>query len=406
MSAGLRRGDPGYQRAVVSLVAAGLATFNAMYCTQALMPALTTDLDVDPAQAALTVSAATGLLAVTILPAAVLSERYGRTRVIVCSVLAAAVLGLLLPLAPSLAWLVAGRALQGVLLAGVPATAMAWLAEEVAEDHLASAMGQYVAGTTVGGLLGRLIPAGVLEFASWRWAIAAAMAAAMVSAVVTSLTLPRQRRFSPKRLTLATEAAAVLRHWRDPLLGALFVLPFLMMGAFVSLYNFIGYRLIDDFGLGEALAGSVFLLYLFGTVAAAYAGRLAGRLGRGRVLLGGAALAATALPLAAIPSLPVLIGATALFTTGFFATHAVASGWVGAAAGSDRGEASGMYLTCYYLGSSLLGYVSGLVFHAAGWGGLTAWITALLALGVAVATYLARRSTPAGPGPTTATVGA
>ena len=160
----------------MGLVAAGLATFNALYCTQALMPALTQDLRVDAAQASLTVSAATGLLALTILPASVLSERFGRTRLITTCALLATLLGLALPAAPSLPWLVAGRALQGILLAGVPATAMAWLAEEMDGRHLAPAMGQYVAGTTVGGLLGRLLPAGVLEFASWRWALGLSMA--------------------------------------------------------------------------------------------------------------------------------------------------------------------------------------------------------------------------------------
>lgn len=394
---GLAKGDPAYRRAVVGLVAAGLATFDAMYCTQALMPAIGADLRVDPAAAALTVSAATGLLAVTILPASVLSERFGRTRVIVVSALAAAVVGLLLPLAPSLPWLVAGRGLQGTLLAGVPATAMAWLAEEVDPSHLAPAMGQYVAGTTVGGLLGRLIPAGVLEFASWRWAILAAMTFALASGLVTALTLPRQRRFHPKRLTIASESAAVLRHWRDPALAGLFVLPFLLMGAFVSLYNYLGYRLIGEFGLGQAAAGSVFLLYLCGTFASAYAGRLAARIGRGRVLLGGATLAALALPLAATSSLGAVLLATAAFTTGFFTTHSVASGWVGALAVRDRAEASGMYLSCYYLGSSVLGYASGHAFHALGWGGLIAWLTVLGLLGLAVAAYVVRRPGPQPP---------
>lgn len=389
---GLRKGDPAYRRAVVSLVAAGLATFNAMYCTQALMPALSDDLHANPAQTALTVSAATGALAFAILPVSVLSERFGRSRVIVVSALSAALLGLALPWVPSLPWLVAGRAVQGLLLAGVPATAMAWLAEEVDPAHLAPAMGQYVAGTTVGGLLGRLIPSGVLEFASWRWALGVSMVFAVTCSILTAAVLPPQRRFVPKPLTIASETAAVLRHWRNPRLAGLFVLPFLLMGTFVSLYNFLGYRLIGDFGLGQALAGSVFLLYLFGTVASATAGRLAARIGRGRVLVGGAVLALVALPVTAVGSLPLVVAATALFTTGFFAVHSVASGWVGALATRDRAEASGTYLGCYYLGSSILGYTSGVVYHLAGWTGLICWLVGLLVAGVGVAGYVARGS--------------
>ena len=53
-----------------------------------------------------------------------------------------------------------------------------------------------------------------------------------------------------------------------------------------------------------------------------------------------------------------------------------------------------MYLSCYYLGSSILGYASGMVFHGAGWPGLVAWLTALSGLGVAVAAYVVRRASP------------
>lgn len=81
------------------MLAVGLAVFNALYATQAMLPMLTADLEVSPTAAALTVSAATGALAVCIVPASILSERYGRGRVLIISALAATAVGLLLPLA-------------------------------------------------------------------------------------------------------------------------------------------------------------------------------------------------------------------------------------------------------------------------------------------------------------------
>ncbi|MBW3085563.1 Inner membrane transport protein YnfM [Austwickia sp. TVS 96-490-7B] len=397
---GLRRGEPGYARAVVALLAAGLASFNALYCTQALMPALTHGLGVDPAQASLTVSATTGVLALAILPASVFSERYGRGRVIAVSALSASVLGLLLPWAPDLTWLVAGRAVQGLLLAGVPATAMAWLSEEIHGDHLAPAMGQYVAGTTIGGLLGRLIPSGVLEFASWRWALAATTVFAALCAAATILVMPAQRRFVPKQLSAGQEWRAVRQHWRHQQLAGLFLVAFVLMGVFVSVYDFLGYRLVSSFGLREAQVGSIFLLYLFGTAASAVAGRLTVRHGRPRVLLVGAAVCVLSLPLIAVPSLWAVVVGTALFTTGFFTAHAVASGWVGALAVRDRAEASGTYLACYYLGSSVVGYLSGVVFHRGGWSMLVLWLTALSAVAVGMSVAVARGArsdTPSAP---------
>lgn len=158
------------RRITIALFAAGLTTLASMYSAQALLPSLSAAFGATPARAALAVSLTTGFLALAIIPVSALSSRIGRTRVMIGSAVAAAVIGLLLPLSPSLDLLLAGRAVQGIALAGVPAVAMAYLAEEIGGDGLGAAMGVYVAGTTIGGLAGRLIPAFALDLASWRWA--------------------------------------------------------------------------------------------------------------------------------------------------------------------------------------------------------------------------------------------
>lgn len=381
---GLERGTAGYRRALVALVAAGLASFNAMYATQSLLPALTEQLGVSPAAASLTVSALTGMLALAIVPVSVLSERFGRGRVMTVSALSATALGLALAFAPDIRWLIAGRALQGVLVAGVPAVAMAWISEEVDPGSLPGAMGRYVAGTTVGGLLGRLVPSGVLEFANWRWALAATAALALAVAVLMALVLPAQRRFRPRAITLRGETAALAGHWRDPARAALFVLAFLLMGVFVSLYNYLGYRLREEFGFSEAAVGLVFLIYLVGTWSSARAGAIVARLGRPVTVTAGILGCVLGALLTLSHSLPLLLAGVAVLTGAFFAAHSTASGWVGVLATEHRAEASSTYLLCYYLGSSVVGFASGLVFHAGGWAGLVAWLVGLLALALGV----------------------
>ncbi|MSS44695.1 MFS transporter [Cutibacterium sp. WCA-380-WT-3A] len=390
---GLRRGRPGYVTALVALVAAGLASFNTMYCTQALMPTLTDALGASAADASLTVSAATGVLALTILPASVLSERFGRGRVIVGSAAAAVAVGLLLPFAPSLSWLVVGRGVQGLMVAGVPATAMAWLSQEIDPHYLPQAMGLYVAGNTVGGLLGRLIPAGMLNFTGWRWALAVDMLFALACTVVTVFIMPKERRFVPKAIGLRTEMQAVLNHWYDSRKASLFLVAFLAMGTFVSLYDFLGYRLTTaPFHFSQSGVGGIFLLYLFGTVASARTGTVVTRWGRSRTILGGAVLGLVGLPMVISTRLSVILIGVAVFTYGFFIVHSVASGWVGALANKDRAEASGTYLACYYLGSSIVGYLSGLVFHHFGWRTLTLWMEGTFILSTILVVTVARRS--------------
>ncbi|MCF4007388.1 MFS transporter [Corynebacterium uropygiale] len=377
---GMRRTDARYRRAVVAMLTAGLATFNAVYATQALLPALVDEFHVSPDRAALTVSVTTGLLAISIVPASILSERFGRGRVLIVSALCATLLSLALPWAPSLEVLIGLRTLQGVAVAGVPAVAMAWLSEELDPSDVGAAMGIYVAGTTVGGLSGRLIPSGLMEFLDWRWAMFGSSCIAVACALLTVLFLPTQRRFRPKSINPRHEFWATASHVRNPRLLVLFLSAFLGMGAFVSLYNFVSFRMMHEFGLSEGLIGLVFLMYLTGTWSSARVSRVVERFSRGRVMAGSAVLMLLSLLLLFPTHLATTLLAMALFTAAFFAIHSIASGWVGVLATSHRAEGSSMYLFCYYAGSSIVGWLSGCVFAAVEWRGLVLWLLLLAAL--------------------------
>lgn len=388
---GIRRGEPAYRRAVLAVLAAGLATFNALYCTQAMLPTLVSDLGVNPTEAALTVSAATGTLALFIVPFSILSERFGRGKILVISALSATVVSLILPLAPSIGWLIALRALQGALIAGVPAVAMTWLSEELDPDALPKAMGIYVAGTSVGGLTGRLIPAAALEIADWRVALWATGGFAVLVGIAMAFLLPAQRRFKPKQIHVRGELSAMVNHWRNPRLATLFITAFLSMGCFVSLYNFLGFRMVHTFGLSEALVGLVFLMYLAGTWSSAQAGVLTSRTGNGLGMIIFALTMLLGLGIMCIPNLVMVLIGLFAFTAAFFGIHSTASSWVGLIATENRAEGSSMYLFCYYVGSSVVGAAAGLVFASLSWAGFIGCLALIVLLILGIAVYLAKR---------------
>ncbi|WP_255456136.1 MFS transporter [Corynebacterium sp. NML180780] len=386
----MRKGTIEYRRASIGMLLVGLAIFSSLYATQALLPTLTHEMGIDPSTAALTVSAATGALAVCVVPASILSEKFGRGRVLVISALAATALGLTLPLAQSIEQLVVLRSLQGALLAGTPAVAMAWLSEELDERDLAGAMGLYIAGTSVGGLTGRLIPAFMLEVTGWRWALATSAAVSLALAVATAILLPEQRNFRPKAsIRPGAEVRAVAGHLRNPRLVGLVATAFIAMGVFVSMYNFFGFRAINDFGLAPSLAGLTYVMYLSGTWSSARAGSFVSRFGRGRVVLAAAVLMLTGALIGSSSNLIVTLVGLLIFTASFFALHSTASGWVGLIAEKDRAEASSLYVFCYYMGSSLLGAATGQAFEALPWAGFVAVLAAMLGALIAIAVALA-----------------
>lgn len=376
---GLRAGSSAYRRAALALVCAGLATFNALYTTQALLPRIVTEFHVSIATAALTVSAATASLALCVVPAAILSERYGRGKTLIISVLAATSIGLVVPLAPTIEVLIALRALQGAFIAGVPAAAMTWISEEIHLRDISTTVGLYIAGTSVGGITGRLIPTLALGVTDWRWSILISSGCALLLAITTALVLPAQRGFTPTRLNVKNNTIAALALWRQVPLAVLFCCSFILMGVFVSLFNVIGFRLIDDFGFHESHVGLLFLLYLAGTYTSARAGRIITRFGHGATLIAGSIAMVLGVALCADTE-PFLGCGLLLFIAAFFLMHSTASAAISQRATTNTAQASGMYVLMYYLGSSVLGWASGYVYDVTGWYGFLIWLTGWLVL--------------------------
>ncbi|MER6410696.1 MFS transporter [Streptomyces humidus] len=385
-------GGPGYRRMSFALFLAGVATFALLYSTQALLPLISGDFGVPASQASWTVAAATGGLALFVLPMSALSERYGRRTVMTASLAVAVAVGVLVPFAPSLGALVALRAVQGAALAGLPASATAYLAEEVRPKALVTAIGLFVAGNSVGGMSGRVITGWVAQEWGWRIAVGVIGALAVACAIAFRLLLPAPKHFRAGSLTPRVLARTVRDHLADPLLRRLYAIGALFMTVFGGVYTVIGYRLTEaPFSLPQGIVGSVFLVYLVGTVSASTAGRLVGRLGRrGALYLAGGTTAAGLLLSLADSLAPVLLGLV-LITAGFFAGHAVASSAVSRTATTGRAQASALYQSSYYVGSSVGSTVGATAFHASGWSG-TVGVGVLAVLGVVAITALGTRA--------------
>uniref|UniRef100_UPI00381E2E5D MFS transporter n=1 Tax=Streptomyces sp. NPDC090994 TaxID=3365969 RepID=UPI00381E2E5D len=385
-------GGPGYRRMSFALFLAGVATFALLYSTQALLPLISGDLGVTAGDASWTVAAATGGLALFVIPMSALSERFGRRTVMTASLAVAVTVALLVPFAPSLPALVALRAVQGAALAGLPASATAYLAEEVTPKALVTAIGLFVAGNSVGGMSGRVITGWVAQEWGWRVAVGVVGVVAVVCAVAFRMLLPRPKHFRPGSLRPRVLAGTLRDHLADPLLRRLYAIGALFMTVFGGVYTVIGYRLTEaPFSLPQGIVGSIFLVYLVGTVSASTSGRLVGRLGRrGALYLAGGTTAAGLL-LSLADSLPLVLLGLVLITAGFFAGHSVASSAVSRTATHGRAQASALYQSAYYIGSSAGSTVGAVAFHSGGWAG-TVGVGLLAVLGVVTVTLLGTRA--------------
>lgn len=382
-ASGHRVGSPGYRRLLAALVCAGIASFAQIYSPQGMLQLIAADLGVGAEGAALTVSAATAGIALAVVPWSFVGDRIGRRPAMAIAVLSATALALVSAWVPSLELMLALRFLEGVALGGVPALAVAYLAEEVDARARAIAAGWYVAGTTVGGLSGRMLATPVAELSSWRMGMTAVAVLAAMAAAGFVLLAPREKRFVA---TTGSRSAAIVRQRllltiRDPGQLALFAFAFLLMGGFVSVYNYLSFHLTaPPYLLPAGLIGLVFLAYLGGTVSSPLAGRLAARHGRLRMMLTGTAVMLVGLVMTLAGPLVLVLLGLLVMTAGFFAAHAIASGWASARADGARSQATGLYNLAYYLGSSVLGGATGIVYGHAGWGATVAVVAAAVLL--------------------------
>ncbi|HEY0062383.1 MAG TPA: MFS transporter [Telluria sp.] len=385
-----RAGSPAFKRMNKAMLYGGFSAFALLYCLQPLMPVLGHEFALTPAQSSWTLSISTLFMAIALLLSGPAADRFGAKRLMSAALGAAAVLALLCAFAQNFAQLLVLRALLGFALGGMPAVAMAYLSREIEPGSLGLSMGVYIGGTAVGGMVGRVAASLISDFFSWRLSMAATGVAGLYAAFEFWRSLPE-----PGNTAAGTGggALALLRdargHLRDSGMRWLFLFSFLLMGAFVSLYNYIGFRLLGaPFAIGQSAVGLLSVLYLIGMFSAVWAGRLADRIGRRNVLWMVIASMLAGLLLTLSNALAVIVAGMALFTFSFFASHSVASSWVGRRARGANALASALYLFFYYVGSSVVGSLSGVLWSGAGWSGVVALLALALGLALAIALHL------------------
>ena len=389
---GHARGSAEYGRLLAALFCAGLATFAQLYSPQAVLPLIAADLGIGAASAALMVSASTVGLAIGVIPWSTLADRIGRVKAISISVTGATTVGLLVPFAPTFQLLLAGRFLEGLIVGGVPAIAVAYLTEEIDPVHAARAAGTFVAGTTIGGLTGRLVSSPVAEIAGWRIGVFTVAVVCGIAALSFVKLAPQPRGFAPSNRSdtnpegsLAQRLFANLRSRRQL---TLFAQAFLLMGGFVALYNYLGFRLSGaPFYLPPFAVSLVFLAYLAGTWASSRAGAEASRFGKKAVLVASVAVMIGGVAVTLSDNVIAVLTGLVIATAGFFGAHSIAAGWTGRSAPVGKAQASSLYNLFYYGGSSVIGWFGGLAFDGYGWTAVAATIIVLAVIAVAAATF-------------------
>ncbi|VEH55519.1 Inner membrane transport protein ynfM [Providencia rustigianii] len=369
----------------LSFFTVGFATFALLYFVQPILPMLSADFNVSPATASLSLSLSTGLMALGLLVTGPISDAIGRKNVMVISLTCAAIFTLMSSVMQSWQGILIARALVGLSLSGVAAVAMTYLSEEIHPSYVALSMGLYISGNSIGGMSGRLMTGVVADYYSWRVAVVILGTLALIAAIGFWRLLPPSQHFRATSLKPRNLWVNLHLHLRDKGLPWLFIEGFVLMGAFVTMYNYIGYRLLEPpYNFSQSVVGFLSIIYLTGTYSATKTGSLTQKYGYGRVLIAAIGMMLIGVVLTLHPNIWIILTGMTVLTAGFFAGHSVASSWVGRRAKRARGQASSLYLFSYYAGSSIAGTLGGVFWSFYGWNGVALFISVILLLGVAI----------------------
>jgi YNFM family putative membrane transporter len=268
---------------------------------------------------------------------------------------------------------------------------MTYLSEEIHPESIGLGMGLYISGSAVGGMGGRLITGVLTDFFDWRVGVAVVGVIGLLAAWIFARALPASRHFVGQPLRWRVLSARFAGIFHDRGLPWLFAEGFLLLGAFVTVYNYLGYRLLaPPYNLSQAVVGLIFAIYLVGTFSSPWMGHLAGKLGRRKVLWTTLALMLAGVALTMLQPLALVMLGIVAITFGFFGGHSIVSSWVGRRAGAAKAQAASVYLFSYYMGSSIAGASGGLFYASHGWTGVALFVGALVLAGLLIALRLIR----------------
>jgi MFS transporter, YNFM family, putative membrane transport protein len=360
-----------------------------LFATQAILPALTSAYGVTPAAMGFAVNASTIGMAVGGLAVALLGRSIDRRHGILVSLALLSIPTALLATMPDLPLFTLLRILQGLCMSAAFALTLAYLGEHTSAADTAGAFAAYITGNVASNLFGRWFSAGLVDhfgLAANFWVFAALN---LSGAVLVWFTIERTPPMKQMDMSHGPALTSWLGHLANPALRAAFAIGFLILFAFIGTFTYVNFVLVrEPFGLGMMMLGTVYFVFLPSVMTTPLAGKVVARLGTRPTLWASFAVAGLGLPLLLTSSFPALLLGLALVAVGTFFAQATATGFVGRAATTDRGSASGLYLASYFLGGLVGTAVLGQAFDRLGWTATVIGIGVSLALGALLAARL------------------
>lgn len=374
------KGSKRYRRIQCCILISGLSVFAQLYLFQPMLSELCAEFGITPATSSLAVSVSTLGMATGLFLLAFVADSFAREKLMGFTLIASSILTVLSALAWSFPALLALCFLKGLVLSGVSAVALSYLAEEVCTSVIGLSMSIYLSGNTIGGMSGRVAAILVSGWTDWRWAAVTLGVVSLALGIVFVKNIPRSQNYIPQKPLVKQKTGRMKRLLRTPFFIGLYVIAGLLMGTFVSVYNYLSFTLESPrFGLPHYLVAMIFMMYTVGVAGSMVTGKLSDKRSPKMLLKSSILLMSSGLILMLFMELWTIIAGLGIMTFAFFSAHTMASRIVSLSAGEAKSSATCLYWLFYYVGSSITGWATGIILSSYGW---SVFIIALCSLTV------------------------
>ncbi|WP_343662258.1 MFS transporter [Chryseobacterium mucoviscidosis] len=346
----------------------GLSVFAQLYLFQPLLPMVAEHFHTTVGDSSLLVSSSTIGMALGLFFFAFRADSFSRKKLMVFSLIASAVLTIISTWIPSLPLLIIIGMVKGFVISGVSSVALAYLTEEVEISVVALAISMYLSGNTIGGMSGRILATLLAGEFGWRNAVLMIGIQSLILGLVFWKLFPDSKFFKPQKTDYHLKMKQMKRLIRDSYMLRLYFIAALLMGTFVSVYNYMTFRLESEpFSLNHVFIAFIFLMYTFGVLGTMITSRLSARFEKKYILKGSIFFLLAGLVLLLSENIYIVVFGLGLFTLCFFAAHTMASQMTALHAKEGKSSATSIYWLFYYFGSSFLGSGTGYLLHSTSW---------------------------------------
>ncbi len=354
-------------KSFLAIIYATILTISALHMPQPLLPLLSSYFGTEMDTTSLIMSAT--FIPLTIIPVVlgVVLNYFSPKRLILFSALIHSIVVYLIAMTDKIHFVILLRFIEGFIISAILTSNTTYISSKAKVEKIQFYMSYYIAFTTIGGLLGRVIGSIITTYLGWQ-------ASFQIMSLSLLLIIPMVYFFLEDiKIEKSDDSLIPINKILEILLDKknrkIYFTIFLLFFIFTAITNFLPFRIKNLFsGTTEMTIGLIYSGYLTGIAISFIATKIIKFLGNERkTLLYGLMVYGIFLSLLSLPNLLLIFLVMFGFCSGMFLVHSVASGYLNKIAKTRKSIVNGAYIAIYYSGGVLGSYLPGLIYKNFGW---------------------------------------